>query len=356
MFVCVSITNDAVKVIESGVVRTMWWHELPSGRVQCDLCPRGCQLRNGQRGYCTVRENRGGEIVMTAYGRPYGLHVDPIEKKPLYHFLPGTSVLSFGTAGCNLGCRFCQNWHMSRATKVDRRARLILPEAIAGVARRESCASVAFTYNEPIVFAEYAIETAKECRRSGIKTVAVTAGYISSGARRAFFDPMDAVNVDLKAFSDGFYRRLCFARLQPVLETLEWIRRETTTWLEVTTLVIPGENDDEDELRRLSAWCASRLGQDTPLHLSAYHPAYRHVGRGSTQACVLDRVRRIAMGEGLLYVYAGNVMNEEAQSTWCSACGKLLIRRSGFVATRDWLDERGFCRSCGEKLAGMVAE
>jgi pyruvate formate lyase activating enzyme len=344
--------RDTPEVIAPGVVRARWWHVLPNGKVQCDLCPRGCRLKDGQRGFCFVRENRGGQLVMTSWGRASGFCVDPIEKKPLNHFYPGSSILSFGTAGCNLGCRFCQNWDLSHASKVDRLQDWALPEDIAEAAARAGCKSVAFTYNEPIIFAEFAIETAKACRRRGIKTVAVTAGYISAQARPAFFGEMDAANVDLKAFSERFYRKLCFAHLEPVLDTLAWIRRASTTWLEVTTLVVPGENDDPDELRRLSAWCASHLGTETPLHFTAYHPAFQHATSRPTPASTLALARAIAREEGMKHVYTGNVHDASGQSTYCAGCGALLIERSGYHLGAYRIDRAGRCEVCARAVAG----
>ena len=349
--------SSAAAVIEPGVARARWWHALPNGKVHCDLCPRHCKLKEGQRGFCFVRENRAGELVMTSYGRTSGFCVDPIEKKPLNHFYPGSSVLSFGTSGCNLGCRFCQNWHLSHASQGDRIQGKALPDEVADAAVDAGCKSVAFTYNEPIIFAEFAIDAAQACRRRGIKTVAVTAGYISPKARGAFFGAMDAVNVDLKAFSERFYRKLCFAHLEPVLDTLAWIRRESTTWLEVTTLVIPGENDDPAELRRLSAWCARHLGTETPLHFTAYRPAFRRVAwheaaSRPTPLSTLDLARSIACEEGMKHVYTGNVRDIVGQSTYCVGCGAMVVERVGYEVGALGIDVEGRCEACGRVVAG----
>jgi pyruvate formate lyase activating enzyme len=348
----VTVDLPPPEILAPGIVKARWWHTLPNGKVQCDLCPRECRLNDGQRGFCFLRENRGGTLVMTSYGRASGFCVDPIEKKPLNHFYPGSSVLSFGTAGCNLGCRFCQNWDLSRARQVDRLQEWAMPEDIAAAALRADCTSVAFTYNEPIIFAEYAIEAAKACRARGVKTVAVTAGYISPQARPAFFGVMDAANVDLKAFSDRFYKKLCFARLAPVLDTLAWIRRESDTWLEVTTLLIPGENDDPEELKQLSDWCAKHLGVETPLHFTAFHPAFKHEGPRPTPSSTLELARTIALGAGMKHVYTGNVQDEAGQSTYCAGCGSLLIERSGYRLGRYRVDESGRCEICGREVAG----
>lgn len=353
-----TVVSDHIKaeLIAPGVAKARWWRTLPNGRVQCNLCPRECRLKDGQRGFCFVRENRGGQLVMTSYGRASGFCVDPIEKKPLNHFYPGSSILSFGTAGCNLGCRFCQNWDLSRAQQVDRLNDWASPDQIAEAAIRARCNSVAFTYNEPTIFAEYAIDTAKACHDRGVKTVAVTAGYISPDARPAFFDFIDAANVDLKAFTERFYHKLCAAKLAPVLDTLAWIRRETNVWLEVTTLLIPGENDDADELHRLSAWCAKNLGVETPLHFSAYHAAFRYDGPSHTPASTLDRARSIAIEEGMKHVYTGNVRDERGQSTYCAGCGALIIERAGYRLGRYRIDGQGRCEVCERAVAGWFGD
>lgn len=320
--------------------------------MQCELCPRQCRLNDGQRGFCFIRENRSGVMVMTSYARASGLCIDPIEKKPLNHFLPGSTVLSLGTAGCNLGCRFCQNWDMSRARKFDRMNTWVTPEQIAEIAQNEGCQSVAFTYNEPIIFAEFAIDAARACRQRGIRTVAVTAGYIMPEARHQFFDVMDAVNVDLKAFSEQFYRKMCLAHLQPVLDTLAWLRSNTNVWIEVTTLLVPTSNDDDAELHQLSAWCNKHLGAHTPIHFTAYHPAYRHHTHATSEA-TLKRARDIAMAEGMHHVYTGNVRDEVGQSTYCAGCGEMLVQRYGYRVQLTGLDKRGRCGACGRILEGI---
>jgi pyruvate formate lyase activating enzyme len=302
-------------------VEGRYWHALDDGRIQCDLCPRYCRLHEGQRGLCFVRENRDGRVVLTTYGRSSGFCVDPIEKKPLNHFLPGTPVLSFGTAGCNLACKFCQNWDISKSREIDTLAASASPEMIAETAQRLDCRSVAFTYNDPVIFLEYAVDTALACRARGIRTVAVTAGYICDKPRREFFAHMDAANVDLKAFSDDFYHRLTGARLDPVLDTLRYIHDETDCWLEVTTLLIPGQNDGDAELQALAGWMLAHLGPDVPLHFSAFHPDFKLRDIPPTPLATLQRARRIARQAGLHYVYVGNVHDAEGDSTWCPACG-----------------------------------
>jgi len=332
-----------------------WQHALADGRVQCDLCPRACRLRDGQRAFCFVRERRGPSIELSAYGRATGFCVDPIEKKPLYHFFPGSSVLSFGTAGCNLGCKFCQNWDMSKARSVELMSELATPEQIADAAVRSGCKSVAFTYNDPVVFAEFAIDTAQACHERGVQAVAVTAGYITSGARPDFFRHMDAANVDLKAFTPTFYRDYCGAELEPVKDTLVYLARETGVWLEVTTLLVPGLNDSPEEIDRLCDWYVGALGPEVPLHFTAYHPDFRmtHLERTPLGTCL--RARRQALGHGLLHVYSGNVHAPESQATYCPGCGQAVIERDGYLLGRYRL-EKERCAACAAALSGRFAD
>lgn len=327
-----------------------WWHRDESGRIVCDLCPRACALAEDQGGYCGVRFNDGEVLRSTVTGTTSGLCVDPIEKKPLYHFLPGTQVLSFGTVGCNLGCSFCQNWSLSR-TDDHGRLRAASPEEIVGLAQAHHCSGVAFTYNEPIVSAESCIEVALACREAGLKTIAVTAGYISETARGDFFRVMDAANVDLKGFTNAFYRNYCGARLQPVLETLEYLARETRVWLEVTTLLIPQANDTPDELDALTAWFAAHLGPDVPLHFSAFHPDHRLLDRDSTPLPSLLDARKRAQEAGLRYVYLGNLRGPESGTTFCPGCGQEVIGRDGYRITAFRL-EAGACDGCGTPIPG----
>jgi pyruvate formate lyase activating enzyme len=339
-------------MIEPGVVRGEWWRALADGRIQCDLCPRACKLHDGQRGFCFVRQARDGGIVLTSYGRASGFCIDPIEKKPLNHFYPGSSVLSFGTAGCNLGCRFCQNWDISKAREMDRLGAWAQPDAVAAAALEAGCRGIAFTYNDPVIFAEYAIDCALAAHERGLKAVAVSAGYISPAARAAFFAPMDAANIDLKAFTEQFYHKLCFASLAPVLDTLRWLKHETAVWLEVTTLLIPGHNDSEDEVARLCDWFAQNLGPETPLHFTAFHPDFKLLDAPPTPAATLRQARAQARAAGLQHVYTGNVDDVAGQSTYCAACGKLLIERDWYELGQWHLDARGRCEFCGARLAG----
>ena len=332
-----------------------WWHRLDDGRLQCDLCPRDCRLHDGQRGLCFVRAREGDAMVLSTYGRSSGFCVDPIEKKPLNHFLPGSQVLSFGTAGCNLACKFCQNWDISKSREMDRLQAAAGPEDIARAARDAGCASVAFTYNDPVIFAEYALDTADACHALGVKTVAVTAGYIHDQPRRAFFAKMDAANVDLKAFSDDFYFRQTGAHLAPVLDTLQHIVHETRCWLEITTLLIPGLNDSDAELQAMTRWIAEHLGRDVPLHFTAFHPDYKMEDLPPTPASTLTRARRIALDAGLRFVYTGNVHDAEGGSTCCPGCGQVVIERDWHQVLRHELDAQGRCRQCGTALPGRFS-
>ena len=337
----------------SDIVATRHWTKLPDGRVRCDVCPRECKLHEGQRGLCFVRAAQGGEIVLTTWGRSSGFCVDPIEKKPLNHFLPGTPVLSFGTAGCNLSCAFCQNWDISKSRETDTLADRATPEVIAAAAVKLGCRSVAFTYNDPTIFFEYAIDVAQACRAVGVKSVAVTAGYMSPAPRAEFYRHVDAANVDLKAFTEEFYFKITKSHLQPVLDTLEYIKHETKTWLEITTLVIPGENDSPGEIERLSRWVVEKLGPDVPLHFSAFHPDYRMLDKPRTPQTTLSMARRIAMEQGVRYAYVGNVHDVGRQSTYCHQCGACLIERDWYALGRWRLDGEGKCLSCGTHCAGV---
>ena len=346
------MTRSLAEPQPAGAALGRWHHRLENGRIQCDLCPRRCQLKDGQRAFCFVRQRVGEEIVLTSYGRASGFCVDPIEKKPLNHFLPGSAVLSFGTAGCNLGCRFCQNWDISKARAADRLSDIATPEGIARAAVEAGCKSVAFTYNDPVIFAEYAIDTAKACREVGLRSVAVTAGYITSEARPAFFSAMDAVNVDLKAFTDGFYKKLCFASLEPVLDTLRYVHHETAAWLEITTLLIPGQNDSEEEVAKLCEWVARELGPDVPLHFTKFHPDYEMLDVAPTPAATCERARRQAVAAGLHYVYTGNIRDLAGQSTYCPGCAALVIERDGY-SQGTYAIADGHCSHCGAPIAGV---
>ncbi|MDH3933382.1 MAG: AmmeMemoRadiSam system radical SAM enzyme [Chromatiales bacterium] len=332
---------------------TNYWHRLEDGRVQCDVCPRACRLHEGQRGLCFVRGCEGNAVVLHSYGRSSGFCIDPIEKKPLNHFLPGTPVLSFGTAGCNLTCKFCQNWDMSKSREMDTLADRAAPEDLAATARRFGCRSIAYTYNDPVIFLEYAVDVAEACRRHGIRNVAVTAGYVCPDPRREFFRYMDAANVDLKAFTERFYAKVCSGRLATVLDTLLYLAHETSVWLETTTLLIPGENDSDREISEMSAWVVENLGADTPMHFTAFHPDYRMLDRPQTPAATLHRARSIAMDNGVRYAYTGNIRDATGSATWCHGCGALLIGRNGYQIGQWQLDEQARCRACQTPAAGV---
>lgn len=327
-------------------IACFWKTENSTHEIVCELCPRRCRLKEGQRGFCYVRRNIKGNLVLTAYGRTSGFCIDPIEKKPLNHFYPGTSVLSFGTTGCNLGCQFCQNWRLSRSQDFAQLTETASPESIAQAAKKLGCKSVAFTYNEPVIFAEYAIDVAQSCHANGIKTIAVTAGYLSEIARPKFFSAMDAANVDLKSFTEEFYQKMCFAHLQPVLDTLLFVKRKTNVWLEITTLLIPGLNDSEKEIDEMTLWIAKELGVDVPLHFSAFHPDYRLLGFPPTSVNTLQRARQIAQNNGIAHVYLGNSGDLDGVHTYCSQCHKLLIKREGYALTEYRLKDRNHCDIC----------
>jgi pyruvate formate lyase activating enzyme len=326
-----------------------WWHTLADGRLQCDLCPRDCRLHEGQRGLCFVRKREAGAMVLTTYGRSSGFCIDPVEKKPLNHFYPGTSILSFGTAGCNLACKFCQNWDISKSREMDRLQDEASPETIAAAAVKLGCKSVAFTYNDPVIFAEYAMDIADACHAQGVQAVAVTAGYIHAAPRREFFARMHAANVDLKAFTDDFYFKVCGGRLQPVLDTLV---KETDVWTEITTLLIPGKNDSDEELRAECEWIREHLGPDVPLHFTAFHPDWKMTDVSATPAATLARAREIGRQAGLNYVYTGNVHDEAGGSTYCPSCRNALIVRDWYQIRGYHLDEHGACSSCGARVSG----
>ncbi len=335
-----------------GSVSTKHWHKLDDGRLQCDVCPRACKLREGQQGLCFVRARAHHEIVLTTYGRSSGFCIDPIEKKPLNHFLPGTPVLSFGTAGCNLACKFCQNWDISKSREMHTLADAASPEALALMAEKLDCRSVAFTYNDPVIFLEYAIDVAIAATERGIKTVAVTAGYVCPAPRIEFFEHIDAANIDLKAFSEGFYRNICGGHLAPVLDTLLYLKHETNVWFEITTLLIPGENDSNTEITAMCQWIAQNLGTAVPLHFSAFHPDFKMMDKPSTPATTLTRARQIAMASGLQFVYTGNVHDPEGDTTWCPDCGSPVIKRDWYELQGWQLDASGACAHCGYRIPG----
>jgi len=334
-------------------VKTKYWHKLEEGKIQCDLCPRFCKLHDGQRGLCFVRACENDEIVLTTYGRSSGFCIDPIEKKPLNHFFPGTSVLSFGTAGCNLACKFCQNWDISKSREIDTLADSASPEKLVFAAKKLDCKSIAFTYNDPVIFHEYAIDVAKACKEQDIKAVAVSAGYVCPEPREEFYRYMDAVNIDLKAFTEDFYHKITGSHLDTILETLSYIKHDTDVWLEITNLIIPGKNDSDKELNQMTEWIMSNLGADVPLHFSAFHPDWKMRDVPSTSLETLKKARSIAIMNGLHYVYTGNVHNLEGDTTFCYKCGEELIVRDWYEI-KEWnLDANGNCPKCNNVCAGV---
>lgn len=339
------------EIVEETNLPGKWFHQLEDGRIQCDLCPRSCRLREGQKGYCFVRERRGERIVLATWGRSSGFCIDPIEKKPLNHFYPGTPVLSFGTAGCNLGCKFCQNHEISAARQWDRLAQAASPSRIAAAAQEMAVQAVAFTYNDPVIYAEYAIDTARACRALGIHPIAVTAGYISPEARSDFFSVMDAANIDLKGFNEDFYWHLTGAHLTNILDNIAWVVNNTSTWVELTTLVIPGYNDDRAQLQAECELIARELGTEVPLHFTAFHPDHKMLETPPTPLQTLRTAREIALEAGLKHVYLGNVHDSQADTTYCAGCGKVLISRDWYQL-REYYLVAGKCPDCGKELAG----
>ncbi|MGF1700333.1 AmmeMemoRadiSam system radical SAM enzyme [Photobacterium makurazakiensis] len=334
---------------------TKYWHQLDDGRVVCDLCPRHCRLRDGKRGACFVRQAHDGEIALTSYGRSSGFCIDPIEKKPLNHFYPGSSVLSFGTAGCNLGCKFCQNWNISKSRQIDTLGSSAMPEQLAAAAKRYNCDSIAFTYNDPVIFLEYAVDAAQACREQGINSVAVSAGYITDQARPDFFRYMDAANIDLKAFTERFYHKICSGHLAPVLDTLLYLRHETEVWFEITTLLIPDENDSSQEIEALCKWVYDHLGADIPIHFSAFHPDFKMMDKTRTPPATVQRAREIAVKNGLNYAYVGNIYDEQGDSTYCPNCKEKVLSRNWYELGDCHLTGQGECKYCGFQLAGRFA-
>lgn len=332
---------------------TRYWHCLDDGRIQCDVCPRACKMHEGQRGLCFVRGVEQGEVKLYTYGRSSGFCVDPIEKKPLNHFLPGTPVLSFGTAGCNLACAFCQNWDMSKSREMDTLADRASPQMLAAAARRLGCESIAYTYNDPAIFMEYAMDVAAACREQGIKSVAVTAGYMCAEPRAEFYEHMDAANVDLKGFTERFYRKICGAKLGEVLDTLVYLRTQTRVWFEITTLLIPGENDAEAEIDAMTQWIVTQLGPDVPLHFTAFHPDWKMLDKPATPPATLTRARETALKNGLRYVYTGNVHDAAGSSTYCPGCHARVIERDWYELGEWQLDASGACLKCGTQIPGV---
>jgi len=329
-----------------------WWQRAEDNRVVCTLCPRYCNIPPGKAGFCYIRQNIDGKLYSTGYGRPTGFAIDPIEKKPLNHFLPGSGILSFGTAGCNLGCKFCQNWSMSKAHLDELNALHVSAQEVVRLAVKHRLPSIAFTYNDPIIFSEYVEDISVLAHEQNIRTVMVTNGYITKEARSEVFRHVDAANVDLKAFTEDFYRKLTLSHLQPVLETLQWLVHDTDVWVEITTLLIPAANDSDSEIQRLVHWLLQQLGDEVPLHFTAFHPAFKMTDFPPTPAETLSRARRLALQEGVKYCYVGNVHDPQGQTTFCPQCGTALIERDWHSVYSNVL-KNGRCPKCAARIAGV---
>ncbi|GAB4296587.1 MAG: AmmeMemoRadiSam system radical SAM enzyme [Ignavibacteriaceae bacterium] len=332
-----------------------WWEEAENNKILCTLCPRYCKIGEGQPGFCYIRQNHGGKLYTTGYGRPTGFAIDPIEKKPLNHFLPGTNVLSFGTAGCNLGCKFCQNWSISKAKLDELNSMSVSPEEVVQLALRYSTPSIAYTYNDPTIFGEYVMDISEIARDKGIKNVMVTAGYIDKNARKEIYRFIDAANVDLKAFTERFYHKITFSHLDYVLDTLLWLKNETEIWFEITTLLIPGENDSDEEIKRECEWILKNLGSSVPLHFTAFHPDFKMMDKEPTPPSTLRRAREIALKEGINFCYVGNVHDIKGQTTFCPGCNIALIERDWHSVRFNKLN-KGKCPACGTEIPGCFVD
>lgn len=329
-----------------------WWKPADNGKLLCTLCPRYCTIGIGQAGFCFIRQNIEGNLYSTGYGRPTGFAIDPIEKKPLNHFLPGSEILSFGTAGCNLGCKFCQNWLTSKAKLDNVRSLYASPEDVISIAKKNRVPSIAFTYNDPVIFGEYVIDISKIAREEKIKTVMVTAGYIDKEARKEVYKYIDGANVDLKAFTETFYHKLTFSHLEPVLDTLKWLKHDTNVWFEITTLLIPDENDSEEEIKRMCEWILKNLGDEVPLHYTAFHPDFKMKNKKPTLPSTILHARSIALASGVKYCYVGNIHDLKGQTTYCPTCNTSLITRDWHSITKQ-NHIKGKCLHCGTVIAGI---
>jgi len=338
--------------IQTGLHPARWWEPENDNKILCTLCPRYCTIADGQNGFCYVRKNIGGELFSLAYNRPTGFAVDPIEKKPLNHFLPGSSILSFGTAGCNLGCKFCQNWTSSKSKIDEINSVFATPEDVISIAKKQKTPSIAYTYNDPVIFGEYLIDVSALARQENIRNVMVTAGYVDKKARKDIFKNIDAANVDLKAFSEMFYHKLTLSHLNDVLDTLVWLKNETDVWFEITTLLIPGENDSEEEIKKMCGWIITNLGDSIPLHFTAFHPSFRMNSTPVTPASTLLKARELALTAGIKYCYTGNIVNTESQTTYCPQCKQELIVRNWHSVSKNNLSGNR-CSSCNTKISGV---
>ncbi len=343
--------QEAERRLQVAVHDAMWFERLEDKAVRCTLCPRECVVADVERGYCGVRENRGGDYKTLVYGNLCSLNVDPIEKKPLFHYLPGTTALSIATAGCNIECKFCQNWEISQFRPEQVPSTIVPPENLVRIARARRIPTIAYTYSEPVVFYEYMHDTAAVGRKMGVGGVAISNGYICEPALRKLCEHLTAVKIDLKAFTETFYRDMCAGELAPVLHTLE-VLTDIGIHTEVVVLIVPTLNDSVKEVREMAAWLVSSMGPDVPVHFSRFHPTYRVKNLPPTPIKTLERARRAAMDAGLHYVYIGNVSFHEAESTYCPSCGKKVIARVGYRVDTSGLNE-GACASCGRKIPGV---
>ena len=331
-----------------------WWEAAENGKLLCTLCPRYCTIGEGQAGFCYIRQNINGTLYSTGYGRPTGFAIDPIEKKPLYHFLPGSEILSFGTAGCNLGCKFCQNWSISKAKLDDVNSLKASPEDVIRLAKNYNTPSIAFTYNDPVIFGEYVIDISKIARQEKIKSVMVTAGYVDKNACNDVFKYIDAANVDLKAFTERFYNKLAFAHLKDILDTLIWLKNETDVWFEITNLLIPDENDSEEEIKQMCNWILKNLGDEIPIHFTAFQPHFKMAHKQQTPAETVRNAHKIAHNLGIKYTYVGNIHDAERQNTYCPGCKSVLIKRDWHTIKINNL-VKDLCPVCGIKIAGRFS-
>ncbi len=341
-------TNEST----SGLKEARWWEYDKKGKILCTLCPRFCHIGEGQAGFCYIRQNIDGKLYSLGYAQSTGFAIDPVEKKPLNHFLPGTGILSFGTAGCNLGCQFCQNWSISKAKITERGSIESTPPNVVALARKHNCPSIALTYNDPTIIGEFAIDIAKEAKKYGVHLVLVTAGYITPEARKEIYQDVSAANVDLKGFTDRFYRKITLSDLEPVLDTLKWLKHETNIWFEITNLKIPGENDEIEETKAMCDWILNNLGDEVPLHFTAFHPDFKMRNKERTPAETLTKARDLAMSMGIKYCYVGNVHDVAGQTTYCPGCKTAVIARDWHrVLTYNLVGNK--CRNCGTKIAGI---
>lgn len=327
-----------------------WWKKQKNNTVQCFLCPRNCVIQDGKRGFCGVRQNKQGKLYSLVYAKATSIQIDPIEKKPLYHFLPGTAAFSIGTVGCNLVCQQCQNWQTSQAKPEEWRSYELTPEQVVQKAQQEHCKTIAYTYNEPTMFAEYAIDTAKLAKKKGIKNILITNGFTGEEARKDLCKHIDGVNVDLKAFNNEFYKKYAGAWIEPVLASLKTYKKKKI-WTEITNLIIPALNDDMKQIREMITWIKENLGGDVPLHFSAFYPSYKLQDLPPTSAATLIEARKQALDRGLNYAYIGNVVTTDEDNTYCPKCGELVIERMNYTVLTNKI-KKGKC-SCGEKIPGI---